>query len=132
MLDEPVRCLTAGSEPPVAGQQALAIDDDLEWHRGEWHDCQEQPGETDRDTPSLVHPHEDRGRAIGQEDESVDASGDRDEVATSNARKTSAVMRPAQVNISATAKLRKSARGLTILDFSLVVMTDEPLTVLMS
>jgi hypothetical protein len=36
------------------------------------------------------------------------------------------------VNISATAKLRKSTRGLTILDFSFVVMTDEPLTVLMS
>ena len=80
MLDEPLWCLTAGCEPPVAGQQSFAIDEDLERHGGERHDREQQPGEAESERPSLVHPYEDRGRGVAQEDESVDASGDRDEV----------------------------------------------------
>lgn len=128
-----LRWLTAGCESPVAGQQSFAIDDDLERHRGEWHDRQEEPGEAEPETPSLVHPHEDRARGVAQEDESVDASDDRNQVCDIECPENERGDEPGQVNISATAKLRKSTRGgLTVLDFSVVVMVDESLTVLTS
>ena len=127
MLDEPVRYLTSGREPPIAGQQPFAIGDDLERHRGERDDREQQPGEAESERPSLVHPYEDRGRGVAQEDESVDASGDRDEVGDIERAENECRDETGPGENLGEAKLRKSKRGLRVRGFSVVVMKNEPL-----
>src|SRR5690606_21691770 len=63
---------------PVDLQLALAVQPDLHRNGRERHDGTDDSHDPEPDRPALVESHEDRCRAVGEEDEPVDATADRD------------------------------------------------------